>query len=305
MLVHRLLQLGRVALLLAVAAAVAYIAVHEWDSVRSTIARLSWRSLLAAVAAVIVGMLATVRSWQHVLAAMGVELPYRQAAEVNLVGQLGKYLPGSVWAFALQAQLSKRYGLRRSKSLITLLLSAGVTTVTALTLAIFAAPQLATKWGAGAWLLLLGPLALLTLIPRVLTWIANLALRVIRLPRLESTLSGNQIARAIGWSVASWVCYGTHLWLLTGALARQSFDGWVVATGAFALAMSAGFIAFVLPSGIGVREAVLVAALAPVAAGGPALAIALCSRLLFTIADVVSAVGAFVIGRSARGETAG
>jgi len=56
-----------------------------------------------------------------------------------------------------------------------------------------------------------------------------------------------------------------------------------------ALAMTVGFIVVVAPSGIGIREAIIVAVLAPVLNGPEALAVALVARLLFTLADLVAA----------------
>jgi uncharacterized membrane protein YbhN (UPF0104 family) len=44
------------------------------------------------------------------------------------------------------------------------------------------------------------------------------------------------------------------------------------------------------PSGIGVRDAVIVAALSPVLTSSDALAVALVARLLFTLADLVAAL---------------
>ena len=35
--------------------------------------------------------------------------------EVFLVGQLGKYVPGSIWAYVLQMELGKRYGIARAR----------------------------------------------------------------------------------------------------------------------------------------------------------------------------------------------
>lgn len=286
---HRLIQVGRVLVFLAVVAAVCYTAVKEWGEVRKTIDALSWRSLIAAQAAVLIGMLLTVKVWQHLLAAMGTKIRYRAAAEVNLVGQLGKYLPGSVWAFVLQTQLGKRYRIPRARALVALLLSAGVTAVTGLSLAALVAAPLSHRWGPVLWLLALGPLTLLTLIPYVLTKISNLALRAMRRPVFEVSLIGSEILRAMLWSFLSWLFFGAQLWLLMGSQSKQSLHGYVICTGAFALAMTAGFVAFILPSGVGVREAVIVTGLSSLAHSGPALAIALTSRLLFTITDVSTA----------------
>lgn len=295
---HRLIQVGRIVVIVAVLTAVVYAAIREWGAVRQTISLLSWKSLVGSLAAIIIGMFTSVKVWQHLLASTGVALRFRHAALVNLVGQLGKYLPGSVWAFLLQTQLSRRYRISRPRALITLLLAAGLTTVTALTLAVAAAPALARSWGAAAWLLLLGPLTLVTLLPAVLGKIANMALRLLRQPPLPHPPIGSEVLKALLWSMASWGFFGAHLWLLTGSLTKQPLTAFAITTGAFALAMSSGFIAFILPSGVGVREAVLVAGLAPIAAAGPALALALTSRLLFTIADVSSAAVAAVIARA-------
>ncbi len=296
---HRLIQVGRVVVFLAVVVGVGYTAVNEWDSVQNTIKALSWRSLVTAQLAVLLGMAATVKVWQHLLAAMGTRVRYRAAAQVNFVGQLGKYLPGSLWAFVLQTQLGKRYRIPRARSLVALLLSAGISMVTGISLAAMAASPLSHNWGPVAWLLALGPLTLVTAVPAVLTKIGNLALRVMRKPLFEMHLVGSEVLRAVLWSFVSWLLFGFHVWLLTGSLAKQSLSGYAICTGAFALAMSAGFLAFVLPSGVGVREAVIVAALAPLAASGPTLAIALTSRLIFTIADVATASVALLTSRLA------
>jgi glycosyltransferase 2 family protein len=298
--VHQLLRAGRIATIVAVVAAVAFAVDREWGPVRDTIRALSWKSLLASLTAVVLGMFATVKVWQHLLAAMGTRIRYRHAAQVNLVGQLGKYLPGSLWAFVLQTQLGKRYEVPRTRALVTLLLSAGVSSVTALSLGALVAEPLSHRWGGAAWLLLAGPLGLLALVPPVLTRIANLALTLLRRPRMAGRIQPGQVLRAVAWSYASWLLFGLQLWVLTGALAKQSWSGYVITTGAFALAMSAGFLAFVLPSGVGAREAVIVAGLAPLASAGPALAIALTSRLLFTIADVSTALAAVGAARFSK-----
>ena len=296
----RLIQVGRIVVFLAVIAGVGYTAVNEWDSVHNTINALSWKSLVGAQLAVLLGMAATVKVWQHLLAAMGTRVRYRAAAQVNFVGQLGKYLPGSLWAFVLQTQLGKRYRIPRARALVALLLSAGVTMVTGASLASLAAGPLSHRWGPVVWLLAFAPLGLVSVVPAILTRIANLALRLMRKPLFEVHLIGTEVLRAVMWSFVSWLLFGIHLWVLTGSLAKQSLSGYAVCTGSFGLAMSAGFLAFVLPSGVGVREVVIVAGLAPLAAAGPALAIALTSRLLFTMADVATASVALLTSRALR-----
>src|SRR5437899_1518374 len=66
---------------------------------------------------------ATMLTWRSTLADLGHRLPVRAAAQINLVGQLAKYLPGTVWAYVLQAELGRRFGVPRSRSLLASLVS--------------------------------------------------------------------------------------------------------------------------------------------------------------------------------------
>ncbi|MGQ7387952.1 hypothetical protein ACTGWU_10765, partial [Streptococcus suis] len=70
--------------------------------------------------------------------------------------------------------------------------------------------------------------------------------------------------------------------------------------GTMALAMVVGLVAFLLPSGIGAREFIIVAALSPIVGVGPATAYAAVSRLMFVAADLLTAGGAAAIAADAR-----
>jgi glycosyltransferase 2 family protein len=136
--------------------------------------------------------------------------------------------------------------------------------------------------GRGRWPLLALPVVL-ALHPRVVNRAATLGLRLLRRPRPPRSLGARPIATAFAASLAAWLLQGTHLWLLCGGNP-------VTCAGAMALAMTAGTFAFLLPSGAGVREAVLVAVLTTAGRpAGQALAFALASRVMFTLADLVTA----------------
>ena len=67
------------------------------------------RSCLAAWALVLGGIYATFRSWRAVLADLGATLPHGGAMRVFYLGQLGKYLPGTVWPAVTQMRLGRDY----------------------------------------------------------------------------------------------------------------------------------------------------------------------------------------------------
>ena len=66
---------------------------------------------------------------------------------------------------------------------------------------------------------------------------------------------------------------------------------------AYAAAYAAGFLALLTPAGLGIREGVLVVALAPVLPAGPALVVALVSRLWMMLVELAGAALTHLLAR--------
>jgi hypothetical protein len=227
------------------------------------------------------------------------------AAEIYLVGQLGKYVPGSVVAFVLQMELARSAGVSRARGLTASLLTAGVAVVTSLLVGLLAVPALAGSEPVLLWLFALLPVGLALLHPTALTFVVDRLLALLRQAPLPRRLAGGAIARASGLSLLVYLLYGLHLFLFVDALPAAEATNrallLVLCAGTMGVAMTAGLVAFVLPSGIGARELVIVGALAAVLPFGQALALALVSRVLFTVVELASAAAAVLAARlSAR-----
>jgi hypothetical protein len=139
------------------------------------------------------------------------------------------------------------------------------------------------------WAFLAVPVLLALLHPRVVNAAAGRLLRLTGRPPLERPLSARAVAVAMVWALLSWVLFGAQVWLLAIRLGAPTGRGLVVAVGGFALAWSAGFLMVLAPAGAGVREVLLVASLAAVLSVGAATAVALVSRVLMTVGDLVLA----------------
>jgi uncharacterized membrane protein YbhN (UPF0104 family) len=72
---------------------------------------------------------------------------------------------------------------------------------------------------------------------------------------------------------------------------------------AYAAAYAAGFLALLTPAGLGIREGVLVVALAPVLPAGPALVVALVSRLWMMLVEAAGAAIAHLVARRRASRT--
>ncbi|MEV0947168.1 lysylphosphatidylglycerol synthase transmembrane domain-containing protein [Rhodococcus sp. NPDC049939] len=282
---------------LAIVVAVGVAVKSQWSEVRDTITNLNWWALAGSAVFIFLGMGAAVRAWQHALGALEHPIPAFDAARCYLVGQLGKYLPGSVWAFVLQTELVRRAGVSRANGFVAVLVTVGLSITSALVVGLLALPALfQISTFAAVAVIVLVPVALVCCYPPVLTRLVNLALRILRRAPLQRQLTLHKIALALGWCAVSWVLYGIHLWLLASSTAGFEMGTLVQCIGALALGMFAGVLVVIAPSGIGVREAVIVAALSPFMDSGVALGLALASRLVFTLCEVFAGFVAALSG---------
>lgn len=281
--------------------ALVFALVDQGDVVRRDLASLSTGTVLGAFSALLVGLLLSMLSWRAVLAELGSPLPVPVASRIFFVGQIGKYLPGSVWPLLTQAQMGTSAGVPRSRMLTGGLVSLGLSTATGLLTGLLVAGTLLSQQGR-AYLVGLGlvlPVALAGLHPAVLNRLLATGLRLMRRPALERELSARGIARAASLLLGCWCAFGVQAWLLADALGAGGVRALPLAIGAFALASTLGLLFVVAPAGAGVREAVLVLGLAPVLSPGSATAVALVSRFLATVADATVAGAAVVAARRA------
>ena len=281
-----------VLLLAGLSLAVLSLADH-WQQAREGARALSAGWVGAACAAVLLALLCGLLSWRAMVEGLGIRVPLRPAAQIYFVGQLGKYVPGSVWPVLAQMELGAAHGLSRAVIGTASLLALAIAVPVALVVGLLAVPALLSA-DASAYLLLFGvlPLAVVLLSPPVLNPLLDRALRLARRPPLPQRLDGGAVLRVALFSAAAHLLLGLQTWLLARDLGAEGPLLLPLAVGAYSLASVAGLLALPVPAGAGVREAVLVLALAPAMPVGQALLLALVSRAILTAGDLLVAGGA-------------
>ena len=249
----------------------------------------------------LLGMLVGMLAWRELLAGLGSRLPLPTAGRIFLVGQLGKYIPGSVWPVLAQMEMGADAGVPKRRMATASVLGIGMSLVAAVAVGSLAVPALLTGdegGGSYALLLLLVPVAVVALHPRVLNPVLDRGLRAIGRPPLEHRLTGPPLVRAALVSGLAWVLLGLHAYVLAADLGASGADALALAVGGYALASAAGLLFVIAPAGAGVREVVIVLVLAPEIGEAKALVLAIVSRLLVTVADVALAgAGALAVRR--------
>ena len=220
---------------------------NETDGRLPSVARLGGATLLVAI-----GLAAAVVAWVSLL-----ETEHRlDHAASLLVSQLGKYVPGAIWQAAGLVSLSRSVGVRVSRSVTAFTVMALTQAVAGCTFAVL----LAFTWSSVAILprvfVGLGGVAALALLDR--RWMVKLLHAVPRTrdASLDVVPSQMAIIRACLASVVTLAATSAAYVLLIGSFGAVHHP--VLLFAAYAVAWTIGFLAVPIPSGVGIREAVLV-----------------------------------------------
>jgi len=273
-----------------------YAVARDWAHIRAALSSLGFAPVAGALASVLLAVGTTVFMWRRLLASFGSPLPVAAAAKIVLIGQIGKYLPGSVWPVLAQMELGRAYQVPRyrsaSASVLTMLLALVSGLLASLVTLPFAAGGVPYRWA-----LLALPVLVALLHPRVLNAVLTWLLKLAKQPPLEAPLTVPALIRALAWSGGTWICYGAQIWILATWLGAPPGKTALIAVGGFAFAWCAGFVVVFAPAGAGVRDVLLLLMLRPVLRTADAAAVVLVSRVLLTVADLLAAAAATRLAR--------
>jgi hypothetical protein len=273
----------------------------NWAAIRTADLSPAWRPLLVASVITVATYLYLVRVWVRSLRWWHQRIDYVPALHVWFVSNLARFIPGMVWQFAGMAAMVQRHGVSPVAATAAVLLQQVTVLVTGVALTALAAPALLGRWtdalpaAAPAALAVLGLVVVIVAVRRVGPGLA-------RLLRVNVTWPSPPRRALAGFVVSlgfPWLAYGVAFWLFGRAVLGAAAPDVVLASTAYVGSYVAGLIAVFAPAGLVVREAALVAALTPAVGGGPALALAVGSRLWLVGLELLTAVGVIVVYHAA------
>lgn len=276
---------------------VAYIA-SRWQQVSHAFEHMNPALTVLAFLLVGVALSCSFLSWWVLWPAFHAHLRLRHGARVFFISQLGKYLPGSVWPIAAQAQMAADVGVSRAASVVLSLIGMLVSVAVGLGFGAILVPfinasLLAQYW----WLAALGLVLIVCLLPPIMSLGIRIVLRVLRRADAPFAYTGRIAIRSATAQWGQWIAGGLHLWVLVVALGAAPWPTLVPCLAAFPLAFCIGILLIPVPAGLGVREAVITLILSAVTASSIALTAAVVSRVLYALGDFAMAGIALALDR--------
>ncbi len=292
----------RIGLLVVIVAACVIALWANWQVVSGELRKLSVPVVVGAFVLVTLAPILTLMGWRVLLEDLGTHLALPPASSVFLVGQLGKYLPGSVWTVVAQAEMGAKLDVPRRRMAVVGILSIGLGVLTGCLLGIPAVQPLVSSQGEAFswwWVVLAVALGCVLLWPRLLNALIARGLKLLRREPLEHDLSGRAVGLTSAWFVGAWVSTGMGTFVLARSVAPEAPVGPLLVTcvGGFALASAAGMFSILVPAGVGVRDGVLALLLVTLMPLPAATAVVVVARFLAVLADLLLAGFAWAWGR--------
>ncbi len=232
-----------------------------------------------------------------ILSSLGGPLPHGQAVAIWFLSNIVRYIPGNIWQFLGMAELAHDQGIPRVMTFTSIVLHQVISTAVGVVLAAcyFA------LFDDGDWLstlrplLLLAPLSLLLLQPRLLERALNGLLRKTGRPPIRVALRWRQVWVLIGRYLVVWLLMGLSFAALVRAVTPVDWSAVAYLVAAWAAAYVVGYLTLLTPAGLGVREGALALLLFPLVPPGVAAVIAIIARLWMVLGEVLAAAVALAV----------
>lgn len=267
----------------------------QWSAFRARAVTLdpSWSGVIGSALLVLATYALLIQSWRALVRAWGDRLAFGDAARIWSVSNLGRYLPGKVWSIGAMGIMARQVGVSpvaaTGSAVIGTVVNLGAGFIVLFLAGGDVLAALLPNSPRSAALLPLAGVAAMSAVPVLLPLVARAAARVTGRTYTPIHLPARVLFGVLAANVASWVLYGVAFRWLAGALLPGLGGKWGVYVAVFAGSYLAGYLALVVPGGLGVRELSMAAALVRLgAADAPTAAVlAVASRLWLTVLELL------------------
>lgn len=282
---------------------------YNWQILTADAARWNYWLLAVSFLGFILQELSFGLIWQSVLKRLGYRLDLRVCLRIYLASEFVRYIPGNVWHVLTRVLWTGKYGVPRpiafasmTVELITKLAAGAI--VFALSLLFWGSANALGSLFQSSLILVIGGVSFIALLvvlhPRILNGLLNLALGILKRDPVTLSLRYRDILLVTLMWCASWFVAGCAFYVMLLALwPATPLAALPVCIGIYAIAWDFGFVTFITPSGLGFRElaiGVLFALALPFVPGAVVAVIALLSRVVSTLAELLCVSVAYLSG---------
>lgn len=227
-------------------------------------------------------------AWKYNLYLLGKHIPYRDSFEILSLTRLGRYVPGKVWFAMGRAYFAKAKNIPQRTVFVSIVLEMILQFWAVVLLFLVSG---APSFGHG---IQLNPYVLIVILllgfaaiqPVVFKKTVSFVLKKLKRETIDFNLTFPKILTLLFLFFVVFLCQGIGFLFLTRSFYPVEVTTYPILVGVFALAWLIGFLSFVTPAGLGIREGALSFLLREQLPTGIGIIAALLSRIWLTLVEV-------------------
>lgn len=269
----------------------------DWPAVSRVLSKTNWFWIAVSVIPGAAYFWLRAAAWRRLLATLGVRSDLRTVWGIWMKGEVVRYIPGYIWSVFGRMTQAGRIGTTRTTVFTSMVLEALVLVASAAGLAallLIGYPNF--SFSGRTAVLVLVTIASLSFAVRA--WTSWLVRAIHRLLRRPAPVIAAGPGPAFATMAMSWLMFAIFQVLIAQALGLVGNGEVISLAGVFVVSWLLGYLSFVAPSGLGVREAFLISLLGPFMVEPEAVAVAAVSRVAMILIEL--AVLLIVVGGRRR-----
>ncbi|MCK4353362.1 flippase-like domain-containing protein [candidate division WOR-3 bacterium] len=262
---------------------------QSWSQVSLNELEFRYIFLILSFVLLMISFLGGALGWNLILKALKEKLHIRKCIRIIAICQIGRYIPGKIWATVGKVYFAKKEGISNRKAIISVVLETILLFLSSLIIFfIFTGSFIKCKFPIKSYTLLLSIFICLVVVhPSVFSKIVNFLFIRFKKEPMEFNIGYFRILQLLLLYCVLWVLYGMGFYFLIKSFYPIEISTFYSLIGICAIAWSIGFISLITPGGLGVREGILSFLLKfyfPVSIG---IIAALLARIWTTVGEII------------------
>jgi uncharacterized membrane protein YbhN (UPF0104 family) len=232
-------------------------------------------------------------TWKISLSLIDEEISLWDSCEIISLSELAKYVPGKVWNLLGNVYLAKKKNISQVKAFTSQILLAMVLVLSGLLIfsvfLLFNFKLFNSNLHNIYLILIIIPIVIFSLHPKTVNTCIQYVLKKTGKYDTPIKFSFNNLLLLLFCSIILWFFYGLWFYIFTKSIFPLTNVQFPIFMSIYAISWTLGFLAIIVPSGLGIREGVLTYLLGFFMPIPMALAISILSRIWLIICDLLCA----------------
>ena len=263
---------------------------NELRTIQFTFSQINIGWLIVSLVFITTSLIVSASSWVWIINVLGSNVPYSFGIKVFFLSQFGRYVPGKIWTFVgrfivHERKLASKAHISESivyEQAMSFLVAAGIAGLT------FALSRNIIEWKiSGLSYIILGVVVLSLLAPSLFRYIMNRLLVFMGKEAVQSNINMYHLGIYFLINLLLWVLMGYGIYFLARSIFSIPFEQSIFFPAVFCISWLGGLLSFLTPSGIGVREGILIYLLSQFIMPSQAVLLAVGARIWLTFAEFI------------------